>query len=1585
MAEILGRDLDNWDDSLAAREPYNLSDSSDTGYQFMTGSDLMRSARISSEWKMPVAIPAQATRETYKIAQPFISAGTALSDVIANYVPNLESMAAQSAIELVEGEEKPKSIREKLLQGTEVGALSTDIARVLGLGMIGVDAIANRKEYEEKIKTYDDAVMLLDNRDYPLTKYARRVLADTTHDVETRRIVRELYNQAQGIDSSKWYNQAGSIIGAMIPTMAIARGAGATARAFGATRLGAIQTAQNVAKGFIGGQMAGEYAEETAREYLDRTGDKTFENFTAKDAGGLSAMAYGAIGAQIEFMGGVEPIMAGALSKVGLRSSLLKAGAKIGVGEATEEFLQGITEILMRKIDGTTDKTWKEGFKEALNGAVWGLFLGGTMGTTAFYTNRRNLVKGIKTALPNISDTQAQLVADAMIDSAGEVSSQDPTLRNDLRKKVAMMYETSEIENKEDRIDAITDLEYGLIAMDSAERGIEIAENPLFKGEVNELGWFREGIPENRRAEIQGYITELNDLKDQLKKLNEAEQKDWDKIDELESKLDKFNTYVLDKLSDLARDDASAVRRMMQDIEQKYVQKEKKKAGIEVPTDWFDKNITKGNTFTTEEGTFTEYQLKDDTRNMATFTVFESPDGWIVRNAYVPESMQKKGIATNFYIEMNKRSIDATGNPLRSTQPRTLQTGETVFELSEAGRKLWDSLAKKGMARKLADETYKFEKPIVEFQEQFDLADENARLDEKYPAYEGETIEVNGKERTVYNSNGDRIAKSKEALTNFWKWFGDSKVVDDQGRPLVVYHGTEAEFDTFESIPNMERIFTAKDRFFADMYGRNIMPMYSKIVNPLNVDFKGQNAFTNLKVGEYQSEGIEDIARYAREQGYDGVIAKNVKDYGYRTGKTELTTDEYIPFESKQLKSVDNRGTYSEKTGNIYFQSAYAGSRVDYDRPSLEAIGSGEGNQAHGWGLYYALDPEIAEGYMLRSYDSYQKNNVRSLDQEFDSLKVKGKPILDIYDIDIDRALLDLLSWKPYGIVEQELDNRIAKWEQLSKDPDYKFKDYAVKKIDAYNRLKTDLFNNGMSLIKIDRGQVHEVDIPEMDVLLDEQQMLIDQPQYVQDIIQKINKDLNLGIKDSGIRGSLIYYKIAEKADPNGYSEKAASELLDKYGIKGITYYGRKDGRCFVIFNPESVKVLRKKFDELGNVLFQNRVSGGAPSTYRGAYIPQYRFIQRANKMDASTLSHELAHDWFEVNFARYRSGEATKDFMRAWGALEKALGVAEDAKVAPRKASEAFARAYEGWIMNKTDWEKLINVDEKDKDAIVKLMQDYQSDLRDMYQDLTSPYFKETWGKLGELKPELQDWFDRAVNITNLDRLVERGEITTAQAAEEKLNRSIDTAIENTTDAETKQTLKEARTLNDTKRYEVEGGNKNSLQDRLSNLAREIDENNMLLKKERYDTRRDMMQVAESADNFVKTRLDDALAIINGEMAEVEGLYKEDIYTALERLAVENGDLGLLNELKNSEVANRLAKELGQRVAGFRNWKQSTDVDVVSALKSLDNRFNKALENKKAQKQFNSALDLLDESLKNQDKIADKDLESILNELECK
>jgi len=60
-----------------------------------------------------------------------------------------------------------------------------------------------------------------------------------------------------------------------------------------------------------------------------------------------------------------------------------------------------------------------------------------------------------------------------------------------------------------------------------------------------------------------------------------------------------------------------------------------------------------------------------------------------------------------------------------------------------------------------------------------------------------ETIDVDGTERSTVNSDGRQLARTEEGVRNFWRWFGDSKVVDGQGRPLVVYHGTNQPFQAF--------------------------------------------------------------------------------------------------------------------------------------------------------------------------------------------------------------------------------------------------------------------------------------------------------------------------------------------------------------------------------------------------------------------------------------------------------------------------------------------------------------------------------------------------------------------------------------------------------------------------------------------------------------------------------------------------------------------------------------------------------------------------------------------------------------------
>lgn len=83
----------------------------------------------------------------------------------------------------------------------------------------------------------------------------------------------------------------------------------------------------------------------------------------------------------------------------------------------------------------------------------------------------------------------------------------------------------------------------------------------------------------------------------------------------------------------------------------------------------------------------------------------------------------------------------------------------------------------------------------------------------------GNTIEVDGKMRPTTNSNGKPIAQTEEGLRNFWLWFGDSNVVDADGRPLVVYHGSpESGINEFQHGTTAYGIFFTPDPSTADYY-----------------------------------------------------------------------------------------------------------------------------------------------------------------------------------------------------------------------------------------------------------------------------------------------------------------------------------------------------------------------------------------------------------------------------------------------------------------------------------------------------------------------------------------------------------------------------------------------------------------------------------------------------------------------------------------------------------------------------------------------------------------------------------------------
>lgn len=86
----------------------------------------------------------------------------------------------------------------------------------------------------------------------------------------------------------------------------------------------------------------------------------------------------------------------------------------------------------------------------------------------------------------------------------------------------------------------------------------------------------------------------------------------------------------------------------------------------------------------------------------------------------------------------------------------------------------------------------------------------------------------------------------KTSTAAFKKWFGDSKVVDAGGEPLVVYHGTTSDFSVFAAeaigsnialpVGAPQGFYFAKSREIAGRYalgdGANVMPVFVSLTNP---------------------------------------------------------------------------------------------------------------------------------------------------------------------------------------------------------------------------------------------------------------------------------------------------------------------------------------------------------------------------------------------------------------------------------------------------------------------------------------------------------------------------------------------------------------------------------------------------------------------------------------------------------------------------------------------------------------------------------------------------------------------------------
>lgn len=150
--------------------------------------------------------------------------------------------------------------------------------------------------------------------------------------------------------------------------------------------------------------------------------------------------------------------------------------------------------------------------------------------------------------------------------------------------------------------------------------------------------------------------------------------------------------------------------------------------------------------------------------------------------------------------------------------------------------------------------------------------------------------------------DGASFSRAKQTDTpEFRRWFGDSKVVDAQGKPLVVYHGTVDVFTEFRG----SEIYLAEDRTTAEDFGDNVMRLYAAISNPLEFDYR---------------DGAPMSSAEAIKAGFDGF---KISDYD--VGDEIMQNDGFVwvAFRPEQIKSaIGNRGTFDPANPDIRYSRA---------------------------------------------------------------------------------------------------------------------------------------------------------------------------------------------------------------------------------------------------------------------------------------------------------------------------------------------------------------------------------------------------------------------------------------------------------------------------------------------------------------------------------------------------------------------------------------------------------------------------------------------------------------------------------------
>lgn len=552
----------------------------------------------------------------------------------------------------------------------------------------------------------------------------------------------------------------------------------------------------------------------------------------------------------------------------------------------------------------------------------------------------------------------------------------------------------------------------------------------------------------------------------------------------------------------------------------------------------------------------------------------------------------------------------------------------------------------------------------------------------------------------VQTGRGYRMSNNEPWYSGMYKEYG-GKATKEQMLD-VAYKNERAELaaSSPELLPQWDaNVEAAKQRY------ETLRDMGEKFEELSHSDYALRKTFSKEGAAVYQDavktfqQGNQAVSQAAKENAYlYARMAERWAQIRRDYGDTAYTAKDFAAAHPIRIG-----GTGSDvQFGQRFEQRAWHGSSHDFDKFDLGYIGTGEGAQAHGWGLYFAGNKDISQGYANKLSNPVGKVNVAGI----------------TYSIGRGGG-----SWRVRNIATGELVSKMkivkaisALYTEQGKDKALKYlKDKAdqmrkFKKIwiDAYDWLK----NQEIDDSQWHNGKLYEVEIPDIDTLLDEQKSLSEQPSKVKKAIldyYRSRPDKYIVPEDETLTGNNTTGKeflkdviFQLRREGSNTPERDASLLLNSFGINGITYYGNRDGRCYVVFDDKAVQII----DKYNQAYRQGKIRGVFDSNSGAIHLfdaaDQSSFIHESAHMYLTEMERmvqeegapkQLVEDWHTIrDWASYADGRLDdykgtileKEFAGYEVAIRKARESGDTVAIKAaeeRWMQERFARAFERYI----------------------------------------------------------------------------------------------------------------------------------------------------------------------------------------------------------------------------------------------------------------------------------------------------------------